>query len=104
MPRTNSSILDAAPNGTDSKWKPTGGYLHSLDAMLNTGTTASLDIYVSNIGGSAKGLKLATLTLSTAAPSDGFSLPKEDDGWHYVRAQVTAADGSVTAWACVDED
>lgn len=105
MPRTNPSLLSnvsaVQPVGS-TQWQDTGGCLHSVDATLASGgTSAAVDIYVSN-SQSGRGVKIASLALTAAAPADGFSLPKEDQGWFFVRAEVSAINGTVRAVsACV---
>lgn len=107
MPRRNPALLTStnqvSPPGS-TQWHLTDGFLHSVSATLGTATSATVDVFVSNAG-SGVGVKIATLTLSAVSPSDGFSLPKEDSGWFFVRAEVTAvAGGNVTSVnACVGE-
>ena len=107
MPRSNPSLLSnisaVQPLGS-TQWSGTNGYLHSVDASLVAGgTSATVDVYVSN-SSSGRGIKIATLNLTAAAPADGFSLPKEDQGWFFVRAEVSAVNGVVKAAnACVGE-
>lgn len=107
MSRNSPSLLKniSAPQAVGgSDWVPTTGYLNSVDALLDAGgTSATVDIYVSNVG-QGRGVKIATLNLSAAAPSDGFSLPREDQGWCFVRAEVSAVNGTVKAAnACVGD-
>lgn len=107
MSRSNPSLLSnvsaAQPAGSTS-WQTTGGYLHSVDASLASGSTsATVDVYVSN-SSSGIGVKIASLSLTAAAPAAGFSLPKEDQGWFFVRGEVSAVNGTVKgASACVGE-
>jgi hypothetical protein len=105
--RTNPSLLTAvsvaqALGSTD--WKSTDGSLNSFDAQLNAATgTATVDIYVSN-SGQGVGVKFATLSLTSTKTHDGNSVPREDQGWSFVRAEVSAlAGGAVVklATACV---
>lgn len=108
MPRNNPTLVSnvSAPtaNGAQPKWITTGGFLNSVSATLKPGSTsATVDIYVANEGIGA-GVKLATISLTAANPSDGFSLPKEDNGWFMVRADVPAVTGEVLqVTACVGE-
>ena len=107
MSRNSPSLLKniSAPQAVGStEWVQTTGYLNSVDAMLDAGgTSATVDIYVSNVG-QGRGVKIATLTLTAAAPSDGFSLPREDQGWLFVRGEVSAVVGNVKAVnACVGD-
>lgn len=107
MSRSNPTLISnvssvQAPASTP--WSSTGGYVHSVEATLEAGaTSATVDVYVSN-SSHGRGVKIATLTLSSATPTDGFSLPKEDQGWFFVRAEVSAVNGAVkSATACVGE-
>ncbi|MCH8180261.1 MAG: hypothetical protein IIA02_10825 [Proteobacteria bacterium] len=107
MSRSNPSLLSnvaAAQAVGSTSWQTTGGYLHSVDASLEAGSTsATVDIYVSN-SSSGRGVKIASLALTVATPADGFSLPKEDQGWFFVRGEVSAVVGKVKgANACVGE-
>lgn len=108
MPRNNptlvSNITAATVNGEQPKWISTGGYLNSVSAILKPGSvSAQVDIYVANEG-VGTGVKLATINLTAAVPSGGFSLPKEDNGWFMVRADVPAVTGEVLqVTACVGE-
>ena len=91
-------ISTAQQTGTTS-FEPTSGYLNSVDATLADGSTsASVDIFVSN-SSRGRGVLIATLSLSAASPSDGFTLPLEDSAWHFVRAEVTAVVGTVASVA-----
>lgn len=85
-----------------SQYASTGGFLNSVSAQLATGSTsATVEIYVNNHN-YGKGVKIATFNLTSANPSDGFSLPREDNGWFFVRAEVTALVGTVKiVSACV---
>lgn len=105
MSRTAPSLQSNVSAPEAGRWFPTQGYLHSVEATLDTGaTSATVDIYVSN-SSHGIGWKLATLSLSAAASTDGFSLPNEENGWAFVRSQVVSVSGgnvkSVTA--CVGE-
>ena len=107
MPRTNPTLLSnvTTPNTPgQTPWFQTGGYLHSVSATLKPGSvSATVDIYVANAGIGA-GVKIATMNLTAASPSDGFSLPKEDNGWFMLRAEVSAVNGEVQQVnACVGE-
>lgn len=107
MPRTIKNLaanVAAAQAANSTDFVPTGGYLNSVEASLEAGgTSATVDIFVSNTG-TKPGVKIATLTLSAATPSDGFSLPREDSGWGFVRSEVTATVGGVDAVsACIGE-
>lgn len=108
MPRTNptllSNVTSPMPNSAPQRWITTGGFLNSVSATLKPGSTsATVEIYVANEG-VGPGVKLATMNLTAASPSDGFSLPKEDIGWFMVRAHVSAVVGEVLqATACVGE-
>lgn len=107
MPRTNPTLLSTVTTPSESgktRWFPTEGYLHSVSATLKPGSvSASVDIYVANAG-IGVGVKIATMNLTSAAPSDGFSLPKEDNGWFMVRAEVSEVNGEVQQVnACVGE-
>lgn len=86
-----------------TNYHSTSGFLNSVSAQLDgSATSATVEIYVSNHN-FGKGIKIATFNLTNLAPFDGFSLPKEDNGWFFVRAEVTAvAGGSVKiVSACV---
>lgn len=84
------------------QWAKTDGHLNSIEATIDTGS-ATVEIYVSN-SSHGTGLKIATLTLNSVTVTDGFSLPKEDQGWAFVGAKVTAVSGSVkSCTACVGE-
>lgn len=107
--RTNPTLLaavSAAQASGSTQWNPTGGYLNSFDAQLESATgTATVDIYVSNVS-KGVGIKIATLSLSSAQTHDGHSLPKEDQGWFFVRGEVSAISGGAIvsrAAACVGE-
>lgn len=107
MSRSNPTLISsvsAVQASGSTAWSATGGFLHSVEATLESGaTSATVDVYVSN-SSHGRGVKIATLTLSSAAPTDGFSLPKEDQGWFFVRAEVSAVNGTVkSATACVGE-
>lgn len=107
MPRTNPTLLSNVTTPSvpgQTRWFPTDGYLHSVSASLKPGSTsATVDIYVANAG-SSQGVKLASLELTSAKPSDGFSLTKEDGGWFMVRAEVSALVGEVLQVnACIGE-
>lgn len=107
MPRTNPTLLSSVsvPNTPGkTSWSETNGYLHSVSASLKPGSvSATVDIYVANAG-IGSGVKIATMNLTAASPSDGFSLPKEDNGWFMVRAEVSAVNGEVQQVnACVGE-
>lgn len=104
MPRKNPTLLSnvsAITSVGSTPWVPTDGYLNSVEAVLSPGTTsATVDIYVSN-SQHGNGKLFASLTLTTAEPTDAFSLGREDSGFHFVRAEVSALVGgsvrSVTA-------
>jgi hypothetical protein len=69
------------------------GYRRSFQASLVGGGSATVKIQASNDNKSW--LDLATISLTAAAPSDGFS---SEVPWIYVRANVTAvATGVVDA-------
>lgn len=107
MPRTNPTLLSniATPSVPgQTRWFPTEGYLNSVSAALKPGSvSATVEIYVANAGSGA-GVKIASMNLSAANPSDGFSLPREDNGWFMVRAEVSAVNGEVQQVnACVGE-
>lgn len=89
-------ISTAQPAGSTS-FEPTDGYLNSVEAVLADGSTsATVAIFVSN-SSRGRGVLIATLNLSAASPSDGFTLPREDSAWHFVRAEVTAVVGTVAS-------
>lgn len=97
--QSNVSVPDAG------RWFPTQGHLHSVEATLEPGSTsATVDVYVSN-SSHGSGVKIATLSLTAAVSTDGFSLPKEDQGWAFVRSQTTAVVGGAvkSVTACVGE-
>ncbi len=107
MSRSNPALLyevSAAQAVGSTQWYSTGGYLHSVESSLSNGaTSATVDIYVSN-SSIGRGVKIASMALTAAAPADGFSLPKEDQGWFFVRAEVSAVVGAVRiATACIGE-
>lgn len=104
MSRTAPTLQSSVSQPDAGRWFPTQGYLHSVEATLETtATSATVDIYVSN-SSHGTGVKIATMALSATVTSDGFSLPKEDQGWAFVRSQVTAVVGSVkSVTACVGE-
>lgn len=92
--RQNPILLkDAATPTGIIKYYNTSGFLNSVSAQLDdTATAAVIEIYVSNHN-FGKGTKIATFNLTNATPSDGFSLPKEDNGWFFVRAEVVSVTG-----------
>lgn len=104
MSRTFPSLQRdvAIPGG--GIWVKTDGFINSVEATLEAGaTSATIDIYVSN-SSHGTGVKIATLTLTTTQTSDGFSLPKEDQGWAFMRSSVTEVTGQVkSVTACVGE-
>jgi hypothetical protein len=106
MPRSNPALLTnvgAAQSLGSNQWKKTDGFLHSFEACADTGlTSATVDIYVSD-SSHGVGVKIGSLTLSAAQTSDGLSLPKEDQGWFFVRAEVSAVAGGAvkSCTACV---
>lgn len=105
MSRSFPSLLKNVTAPSDIKWVPTDGYLNSIEATIDDGTvSATVEIYVSN-SSHGTGIKIATLTLSASKVSDGFSLPKEDQGWAFVGAKVAAVNsGSVkSCTACIGE-
>lgn len=103
MKRQAKTLISNAANPTTGDWFDTDGYVHSFDATL-TGTAAVIEIYGSNSGDGA-GVKLGTITLSAAEPSDGASLPEETKGWMMVRAKVVSTTGGVkSVAACVGEE
>lgn len=105
MPRRNPTLLSEVSSvqaAGSNQWQPTDGYLQSVEATLGTATSATVDVYASN-SSHGVGVKIGSLALSSATPSDGFSLPKEDQGWFFVRAEVSAVAGGTvkSATACV---
>lgn len=104
MSRTFPSLQRDVITPASGIWVKTDGFIHSVEATLETGaTSATVDIYVSN-SSHGTGVKIATLTLSSTQTSDGFSLPKEDQGWAFLRSNVTAVTGAVKSiTACVGE-
>jgi hypothetical protein len=94
--RTKPTLLtavSAAQTLGSTQWHPTEGYLNSFDAQLEAATgTATVDIYVSN-SGHGVGVKIASMMLSPTLRHDGASLPKEDQGWAFVRGEVSAIAG-----------
>jgi hypothetical protein len=97
------TAVNAAQALGSTQWYPTDGYLNSFDAQLAAPTgTATVDIYVSN-SGQGVGIKLTSLSLTSVLTHDGGSLPKEDQGWSFVRAEVSAIGGGAVvklATAC----
>lgn len=102
--RNLQSNVSAAQAAGATDFVATGGFLNSVEATLEEGaTSATVDVYVSNTG-AKPGVKIATLNLSSANRSDGFSLPREDSGWGFVRTEVPATVGGVDAIsACIGE-
>lgn len=104
MSRTAPTLQNNVSQAEAGRWYPTQGYLHSVEATLESGSTsATVDIYVSN-SSHGSGVKIATLTPSSTVTSDGLSLPREDQGWAFVRSQVVAVIGVVkSVTGCVGE-
>jgi hypothetical protein len=107
--RTNPSLIQAVSTAQalgSTPFVQTTGFLNSVDAQLEAATgTATVDIYVSN-SGQGVGVKIASFALTSTNRHDGYSLPREDQGWAFVRAEVSAlAGGAVVkqATACVGE-
>lgn len=102
MSRTFPSLQRDVAQPGSGIWVKTDGYINSVEATLEEGaTSATIDVYVSN-SSHGPGVKIATLTLSATAQSDGFSLPREDQGWAFIRSNVTAVVGQVkSVTACV---
>lgn len=102
MSRSFPSILKNVTAPGSVIWAKTEGYLNSIEATLEAGSTsATIEIYVSN-SSHGTGVKISTLTLSSAKVTDGFSIPKEDQGWAFVGAKVTEVTGAVkSCTACV---
>lgn len=107
MPRTIKNLaanVAAAQAANSTDFVATGGYLNSVEASLeDAATSATVKVFVSNTG-TKPGVQIATLTLDNTKRSDGFSLPREDSGWGFVRCEVSATVGGVDAVAaCVGE-
>lgn len=98
--------ISAAQAAGSNQWEPTQGFINSFDAQLDTAVgSATVDVYVSN-SGQGVGIKLATLTLTAAAPHDGNTLAREDQGWWFIRAEVSAISGGAVvkqATTCLGE-
>ncbi|MFY9479175.1 MAG: hypothetical protein WAQ08_16135 [Aquabacterium sp.] len=102
MPRTNPTLLQNANVPSKGDWRPTEGFIRSVDACLVDGaTSAVVDFYGSNAGHGI-GTKIATVTLSLTTPADGTTFATEDQGWFFVRAELASNAGALrSATACV---
>lgn len=87
-----------------TRWCETGGYINSVYASLAEGSTSgTVDVYVAN-SSVGPGVKIGSFALTSSKLADGFSLPKEDSGWFFIRAELTAINGTLkVASACVGE-